>query len=94
MRYLPLLLLTACLPTERRVDAAIDEANFCEVAEDCVDVGSVCPFGCNILVNESEVDDITALLDRFERGRPGMCVYDCAMMLSVSCEENRCVGNY
>lgn len=88
------LVLTACLPTENKVQAEIDDAAFCDVPEDCVSVGSQCPFGCNILVNESEAERIDGLLDRYNRSHPVSCVYDCAAMLDVACEQNQCVGVY
>lgn len=88
-----LLLLSLFLgcATEARVEAAIEEASYCTDADDCVDVGSYCPFGCYIVVNEAEADHILDLIERYERQHFGsMCMYDCAMAGDITCEEGRC----
>lgn len=85
MRLALLLLLAGC--SERRIQDAIDEANYCTTADECVDVGSKCPFGCYILVNEAEADRIERRVDRFV----STCVYDCAAIGGITCsDEGRC----
>ena len=85
---LGLLLATACL-TEAKVEAAIDDANYCDAPEDCVIAGSTCPFGCAIAVNADEVEEIGALLDDWSR-RPDQCAFDCLAVSSVDCVAQRC----
>lgn len=88
------LALSACKPSEAALSARIDAANTCQAPADCVDVGSVCPFGCNILVNADEADDIRrALASYIEDGRE-TCPLDCEPVVSIACEEFRCVPSY
>lgn len=91
MRRMGLLALLALgAGCEDRMERSIDEANYCATADECVDVGSVCPFGCNILVNEAEADRIDRRLGRW----PERCAYDCMAMTAVECVEGQCVGVY
>jgi hypothetical protein len=78
--------LLACGAREARVEAKLDDMNYCEEAADCVDVGGECPFGCYVLVNEAEASAARALLDR----HVGTCVYDCAAPTEILCEAGRC----
>jgi hypothetical protein len=88
------LALAACKPSEAALSARIDAANTCQEPADCVDVGSVCPFGCNILVNTEEADDIRrALANYIEDGRQ-TCPLDCDPVVSIDCDEFRCVPSY
>ena len=74
----------------RDIKNQIKEANYCNVKEDCVWVGSKCPFGCNIYVNVNEENRIKDLLDNYiER-----CAYACVPVSSVECINNKCVVNY
>jgi hypothetical protein len=71
-----------------RLEQRIEDANYCEVAEDCVDVGSHCPFGCNILVNVEEADGIDRALER----RRETCLYECAAPAGeIVCAQGECV---
>ena len=83
-------LLTTCAPrsTQAEVEAALSDANYCEVADDCVGVGAVCPFGCNLLVNEAEKEAVLALLSEYEPE----CFYKCEPALGLDCEAGRCVA--
>jgi hypothetical protein len=80
------LLVAACSPTESDIRDAIEDANHCSAVSDCVDVGTVCPFGCNILVNKSEAQRIRDMLDGYE----STCAYDCAAPKGVACTGGRC----
>lgn len=81
----PLLLaastLLACGANEAQIRAEIEAANHCEADDDCVSAGSVCPFGCYILVNKSEVGHIQELLEGYESN----CVYDCVAATGFVC---------
>lgn len=90
LRFLFVLASASGCLTEGHVARSIDAANRCEVAEDCVDVGSACPFGCAIYVHRAEAEQIRAELERWGRSR-GTCAYDCAPVSGVVCEARRCV---
>lgn len=93
MRYAPLLLTLSCAPTEAQINAAIEQANHCELPEDCVDAGSVCPFGCDIYVHTDEVDRIRQLLDSWLESAE-TCTYRCQPSAGVVCDDFRCVPSY
>ena len=89
MKYLfCLLLLTAC-NVQYNVELQLDEANYCEVANDCISIGQKCPFGCNILVNKEEADIMQRKLNALPDTR---CTYDCIKISEIVCEENKCKG--
>lgn len=92
-RFSPLLLalavltLAACtVSSEETILQQIEEANYCTVAEDCVFVGSKCPFGCYIYANTAEATHIQTLVDGFESS----CVYSCIQSFGVDCVSNKC----
>lgn len=72
---------------EGGIAAAIETANYCETAADCSNVGSVCPFGCDVFVNEAEAGEIKTLL----AGYQSTCQYFCVEITGVACTENKCV---
>lgn len=78
--------LLACGPREARIEAKLDDMNYCEEAADCVDVGGECPFGCYILVNQAEEAKADALLGRHVE----TCMYDCVAPTEILCEAGRC----
>lgn len=71
---------------EAYVDWRLERANYCEVEEDCVNLGSKCPFGCYIYVNENEEKEMKNLLDSFD----SKCVYGCGECLDVDCISGKC----
>ena len=70
------------------IRSEIDEANYCDVKEDCVNIGTKCPFGCDIYVNEGEADRIKELVYSYD-GED--CIYDCYLCPGVECVNNSCV---
>ena len=85
-----LLLLLAC-PSAESVQSAIADAQSCTTADDCVDVGSQCPFDCNIVVNKDEADNIQKLMDQYQKGHAGTaCNYDCITVGDISCDAGKC----
>jgi len=66
----------------------IEEARACTADEDCVEVGSVCPFGCSIAVNRAHEDRIGELLDSYESD----CTYACAAIDRIECVANTCMA--
>ena len=84
------LLFSACGPSAETVQAAIDEANYCDTEEDCDDLGAICPFDCYILVNESEADEVQSLIDDFLKGETSHCNYGCPSLGNIVCEDGTC----
>ena len=74
--------------SEDDIKARIDAANYCTVASDCVNVGSKCPFGCAIIVNAAEADEIEALVDDYDSN----CMYDCMGLDGIECLAGKCEG--
>ncbi|MGM5488633.1 MAG: hypothetical protein ACQESG_06810 [Nanobdellota archaeon] len=80
-----LLILWGCT-TDDQVREEIETANYCETTDECVNLGSHCPFGCYVLVNEAESDRIQGLLDSYSGPE---CVYGC-VRCNVSCINKSC----
>lgn len=74
------------IPPKAYINWKLEKANYCEVDEDCVDLGSKCPFGCYIYVNNAEEKEMKNLLNSFE----SKCVYGCAECLEVDCVSGKC----
>lgn len=72
--------------TELQVKQAIDKANRCVQHDDCEDVGSKCPFGCNVHVNKAEAADIREMIDAFQ----STCQYACLQFAGVKCQSGQC----
>jgi hypothetical protein len=36
------------------IQSKINQANYCNIKSDCIDIGGKCPFGCYIYVNKEE----------------------------------------
>jgi hypothetical protein len=88
-RLLPLLSLIAlagCMSAEAQIKQEISDANYCETAADCVDVGGKCPFDCYIFVNASEADRIGDLVGSYN----STCEYSCIAIDGVDCVDNKC----
>lgn len=83
------LLAPACAPSEEDVKQQIEAARACSNTNECVDIGSVCPFGCAIVVNKSQSDRISKLVQEHASND---CVYDCASVTGIVCEANRCTA--
>jgi hypothetical protein len=78
--------------TERSFERAVEDANYCETAEECVELYPGCPLGCVVLVNEAEEADIQKMIDRYDRQHRDTCIYDCAGLGAIRCENERCVA--
>jgi hypothetical protein len=86
---LPALLalpLAGCLSAEASLRQALEEANRCEEASDCMWIGSKCPFGCEIYVHKDEAETMKTLVDGFD----STCVYGCIQTFGVDCVEKQC----
>lgn len=85
-------LFVGCV-TERGVEEALEDANYCDTADECVEVFPGCPLGCWAFVNEAELDDIQKKIDRYHDQHRDNCIYDCAGHGPIRCEEGRCVAD-
>jgi hypothetical protein len=71
---------------EKKVKAAIEAANYCEIDSDCVQLQSRCPFDCYVHVNKNEAGRIMAMIDDFK----STCVYGCVAPPDFPCIEGKC----
>ncbi len=76
--------------TQEDVEAAIEAANTCVDASDCVDLGSQCPFGCWILVNAAEAEQVQATIDAYYAAGGSTCTYSCSNRGEIECRAGRC----
>jgi hypothetical protein len=81
-----LILIGGC-NSASKVRKQIDEANYCETENDCKNIGSKCPFGCHIYVNNDEALRITDLVLSYEP----RCTNTCIQCVEVECVNSKCV---
>ncbi|MBT3721380.1 hypothetical protein HN789_06995 [archaeon] len=72
------------------IQVEIDNANFCDTKDDCIDVESKCPFGCNIFVNKDQSSKIKDLIESYETN----CMYKCRPSTGVDCIDNKCEATF
>jgi len=63
----------------------IDEANYCSVDSDCVNIGSICPYGCRILINRKHDKELCEVLSKASR-----CSFMCSGSGIVKCKNYKC----
>ncbi|MBT4322358.1 hypothetical protein HOC06_01355 [Candidatus Woesearchaeota archaeon] len=86
----PILYDILILPIhESNINGEIDDANYCNVKEDCVSFSGKCPFGCYVSVNVNEEDRIRKLVDSYQP-KSSFCEYSCAYCTVVDCIDNKC----
>lgn len=69
----------------------IDEANYCNNDNECVNIGAICPFGCSIYVNHNEVDNIKQIINKFRKIKKNNCEYMCGIIPGdIKCINNKC----
>lgn len=77
-------------PDHEKLDAglmeALEEANYCDQKEDCVDLGPICPLGCAILVNADEAEAWEILLMSYESD----CDFKCPSNEGATCVDGQC----
>ncbi|MBN2881259.1 hypothetical protein JXM83_04360 [Candidatus Woesearchaeota archaeon] len=84
---LVLVFLTSCTNQAEIIKNKINDSNYCETKDDCVDLGGKCPFDCYIYVNKNEVEKIRPLVESYESN----CVYDCVYCPDVTCTGEKCI---
>ncbi|MBN1941478.1 MAG: hypothetical protein JW772_04830 [Candidatus Diapherotrites archaeon] len=86
------ILFGGCI-SDSSVKQRLAVTNYCDSAEDCVNIGSYCPFGCHILVNKKEADALLNLIDLYyssESSGP-VCIYECTAPGKISCKNRKCI---
>lgn len=68
------------------ITTEIEKANYCNVKEDCINVGGKCPFGCFAYVNKNEAGRIQNLIASIKSS----CIYSCMDCPDVECKNNKC----
>ncbi|MDD9953191.1 MAG: hypothetical protein OXR66_02555 [Candidatus Woesearchaeota archaeon] len=87
MITLPGVLVLLSCTSEESVRETIEEANYCDVTEDCVQATSACPFGCCTFVNKEEVENVNKKIEGFN----GQCKVKCHECPPVACINTKCV---
>ncbi len=86
----PILYDILILPIhESNIKEEIEDANYCNVKEDCVSFAGKCPFGCYISVNVDEEDRIRELVESYQP-KSSSCEYSCAYCTVTDCINGRC----
>lgn len=84
----------SCEEFQQKINALIADANYCEVATDCVLQNYPCPFGCWKLHNkDADLSEIENKIDSFEN-KCTTCLYGCGLKPdpeSFECMNNKCV---
>jgi len=68
------------------IQSKINQANYCNIKSDCIDIGGKCPFGCYIYVNKEEAKKMFNLVDSYNSN----CVYGCLSCQEVECINQKC----
>ena len=89
-----ILFLAACSGSRVNIQADIDKANSCKTPKDCVNLGSHCPFGCDVLVNQSEKSSAKKLIDLYNQSNPSQCSYGCLSLKEIKCIASKCTAIY
>ena len=88
-RLLLFLLLPGCL-TEAAISTRIAASDDCQTVDDCVNLGNICPFGCNLLVNADRADALREDIARYLESAES-CSLECEPVAAMACEAFHCV---
>lgn len=83
-------LALACV-TERRVEDELEDANYCDITEDCIIVDPGCPLACHAPINKAEKAEIEKLLERYHRQHRDDCADLCENIGNVYCLHGECI---
>ncbi len=72
--------------TVESVKDEMEEANYCETKDDCVETNTKCPIGCYNMVNTAELDRINELVRQFKQ----TCFQSCTDLDEHECVEGKC----
>jgi len=86
------LLTAGCAPTREEVQQAIDDANYCDSADECVELSGDCDFDCPMLVNRAEEARIREMLEEYQDARRDSCPFMCSPLDSIQCSGGECRG--
>jgi hypothetical protein len=94
LAMLPFAAASACA-TEDSVMQAIDEANYCAAADECVVIFPGCHVGCWAVVNVAEEGRIQDLVDSYDDQQNLLegpeCLIDCDLHTEPTCDGGECV---
>lgn len=79
-------------PTSSEIEAAISEANYCEVAEDC---GYVDSCWCGAVANVAELASLQALVSEWKQdpvNSENCATSDCIGYSEIVCEQGACIA--
>ena len=85
-----------CLALESETRTITEEGRTCQLDEECTYIDHQhCPFGCEVAVNEENLDQVHAALDRYQEEIGytcgSSCIYRCMRGTYIaSCVDNRC----
>ena len=74
--------------TLEEISEKLGESRFCSSKNDCISIGSKCPFGCGLAVRKERANEIQRIVENYESD----CTYKCKAVKDVDCFENRCVS--
>lgn len=77
-------------PTEGEIKELLESYKYCEKNSDCTYYWWSCPFGCYVEVNNSFTDISKKIIDNYISHQGIQCVYDCANLNTVKCENYKC----
>ncbi len=77
---------------EEKIRTAIDQANHCQVKDDCMVAFFDCPFGCGSYIHKDEQARLQAMVDEYQKPAMSRCMYDCMKPPEPDCVSGRCVA--
>lgn len=84
-------------PFHTYVSNQLERANYCDIKEDCVNIGSQCEFGCDTLVNRNEehnMKEIFKLYKLVSKSCDSFCFDDTMRFKEKNCVNNKCIMDY
>jgi hypothetical protein len=82
----------ACV-SEERMEEEFAAANYCDTADDCLEISPGCPLGCVRLINRAEEAKIRKLIERYHEQHAENCAYDCTGIGPIRCEGGECLAD-
>ena len=79
---------------ESQIKKELNNANYCDEDNDCVNITNKCPFGCYNYINVNEIVKIDKMIKSYFSIPVFLrqeCVYGCVSCSNVKCESKKCV---
>ncbi len=74
--------------TPEEISEKLSSAKACSSKNDCISIGSKCPFGCGLAVRKDRANEIQRIVEGYESD----CVYKCRAVAGVDCLQGKCVS--